>query len=972
MLHFKIMNFREKLNDEQYAVVTAPDGPVLAIAAAGTGKTHTLTHRVAYLVEEMGVNPNNILLLTFTNKAANEMMERASTLLGYSVNLWGGTFHRLANRLLRRHADRLGFRFDYSILDSDDSKKLCKSCAEELGLSGKNFPKADVLLGCFGFASGSCKPLADVATDRFSDSETDISVLDVERVHAKYVQRKKELNSMDFDDMLAFSLKLFQDHPDLCDRYADQFKYVLVDEYQDTNAIQAAWVDLLASRHNNLMVVGDDFQSIYSWRGADFRNIISFPDRYEGCTVVKLEQNYRSTPEILAVANKCIEGNPLQFPKILRAVRPSAERPKMMRVRDGDEQARFVVEQIKQLTRRGTKPSEIAILYRAHYHALEMQLELQRAGFDFQVTSGMRFFEQAHIKDICTVLRLCVNPGDELAFTRLLELLPKVGPKTAIKIWNNLGRHFQATQEMAHLELQSSLPKAAQPYWDQIKPVFMAYGAECLSEDPGEIVHRFSKEFYHEYMVEGFDNWKARQEDVDGLVDYCSKFETVESMLSEMALQTNLDNDGVHNKEVNLGDQIRLSTIHQAKGLEWKAVFILWLSDGMFPSAKSTAEIGGEEEERRLFYVATTRAEDQLYLCVPQVRRKRDGGVIFYDPSRFVQELPLHLLDMQSGFYGGSGHSTYAGGNERTRVERQPREPANPPVVPAPPIQPKVDFSVTKTVIFSRPISDLVFSEGEAEVTHLFTPAVLPGLNRSKRVGISVSGAFFDEKVNHLIPYLTHCDGAQDIEFKVSVKYGLDSVELMRAVSPDLERFFHNNLKEIQRHAVEHEIRLIADDGEPFASPAMLIDRCSKALRIQSPHEIIPCLSGMQHAHQVEYLAGKHLAGMGPLLIGTDGLSVLCCLLGATNCFFVWEKVDEKYATFVWASSVTVESMMLDPTMYQKELDRVEAEIGLVTEWGRRKYAEQAGFGFGRIRHDDDRTCDFPDWKAKMSAYLNA
>lgn len=651
VLHSCPMNFRENLNDEQYAVVTAPDGPVLAIAAAGTGKTHTLTHRVAYLVQEQGIDPNQILLLTFTNKAANEMLERAGKLLGYPVSLWGGTFHRLANRLLRRHADRIGFRLDYSIMDSDDSKKLCKSCAADLGLSGKHFPKPEVLLSCFGFASGACKPLAAVAADRFSDGETEISVVDVERVHAKYVQRKKELNSMDFDDMLAFSLKLFKENPDIRDRYAEQFKYVLVDEYQDTNAIQAEWVDLLASRHKNLMVVGDDFQSIYSWRGADFRNIISFPDRYEGCTVVKLEQNYRSTPEILDVANKCIEGNPLQFPKTLRAVRPSSARPKLVRVRDGDEQARFAVEQIKQLIRRGTKPSEIAVLYRAHYHALEMQLELQRAGLNFQVTSGMRFFEQAHIKDICTLLRLCVNPGDELAFTRLLELLPKVGPKTSRKIWNNLGRHFQVTQEMAHLELQSSLPKAAQPEWDKIKPVFMAYGEERLEDDPGELVYRFTKSFYHEYMLEAFDNWKSRQEDIDGLVDYCSKFDTVEAMLSEMALQTNLDADGLQNSEVNLGDQIRLSTIHQAKGLEWKSVFLLWLSDGMFPSAKSTAEIGGEEEERRLFYVATTRAEDRLFLCVPQVRRKRDGGVIFYDPSRFVQELPLNLVEMQTGFF---------------------------------------------------------------------------------------------------------------------------------------------------------------------------------------------------------------------------------------------------------------------------------------------------------------------------------
>ncbi len=645
------MNFRDKLNDEQYAVVTAPDGPVLAIAAAGTGKTHTLTHRVAYLVKEKGIDPNRILLLTFTNKAANEMMERAGKLLGYPLNLWGGTFHRLANRLLRRHADKIGFRLDFSILDSDDAKKLCKSCCEELELSGKHFPKPEVLLSAFGYASGACKPLEEVIKDRFeSNDEYEFRPEDIIRVQTRYQERKRDLNSMDFDDMLVFALQLFKNNPDVHERYAEQFQYVLVDEYQDTNTIQAEWIDLLASRHKNLMVVGDDFQSIYSWRGADFRNFLSFPKRYPESTVVKLEVNYRSTPEILSVANKCIEGNRDQFPKTLRSVLPPGNKPRLLRLRDGDEQARFAVDQIRALIRKGIKPSEIAVLYRSHFHALEMQLELQRAGLDFQVTSGTRFFEQAHIKDICSVLRICANPGDELAFTRLIEMFPKVGAKTAQKIWNKLGRNFQATNALTHIELQSALPKAAQPEWDRVKDIFLAYESEGLNEDPGDIVYRFLHAFYHEYMVEAFDNWKTREEDIDGLIDYCSKFETVESMLSEMALQTNLDTDGVQNNAVNLGDQIRLSTIHQAKGLEWKAVFMLWLSDGMFPSTKSTLEIGGEAEERRLFYVATTRAEHNLFMCVPQVRRKRDGGIIFYDPSRFVQELPIELVDMQSVF----------------------------------------------------------------------------------------------------------------------------------------------------------------------------------------------------------------------------------------------------------------------------------------------------------------------------------
>jgi DNA helicase-2/ATP-dependent DNA helicase PcrA len=641
------MNFREELNEEQYAAVTAPDGPSLVIAAAGTGKTRTLVYRVAWLIEQ-GVDPNRILLLTFTNKAAREMLDRAHALTGGAVSgLLGGTFHHLANRLLRQHCREIGFGHDYTILDSDDAKKLMKSCIDELEIDDKHFPKPQVLLSLYGLASGSQKPLDDLAYDWFDDAP--IHIEDVLRLRDHYTKRKKELNVMDFDDLLLYALKLFQTSETVRSLYQERFQYVLVDEYQDTNTIQAEWVHLLAGKHKNLMVVGDDFQSIYSWRGADYHNFLSFPKRYPDTQVYKLETNYRSTPEILDVANACIKGNPMQFQKTLHAVRESIAEPTLALLRDGDEQARYVIAKIEELKRKGTKLSDIAVLYRSHFHAMELQMALTHARFPYQVTSGMRFFEQAHIKDACTVLRLLENPQDELAFKRLLEMFPKLGPKTADKIWKKLGSRFEARKPEAHLQLLSALPAAAVPVWREIQPVFLAYEKENLSEDPGEIVYRFNKAFYGEYLIETFDNAKHRQEDLDSLIDFTARFETCSAFLSEMALLTNLDAEA---DTAPAGqDGIRLSTVHQAKGLEWKVVFVIWLNEGLFPSAKSVEQVGGESEERRLFYVAITRAEDRLFLCSPEVRRKHDGGCIFYEPSQFIREIPPQLLKQDGGFF---------------------------------------------------------------------------------------------------------------------------------------------------------------------------------------------------------------------------------------------------------------------------------------------------------------------------------
>ncbi len=635
------VDFQQGLNDEQRRAVMAPDGPVLVIAAAGTGKTRTLTYRVAYLVEK-GIDARRILLLTFTNRAAREMLERAQGLVGEGIGgLWGGTFHHMANRLLRRHGQSLGYTSDYTILDEDDARGLVRACADELGLLGKHFPKPDVLMSVFGLAANKEQPLSEIASAWFEDHP--ISIDDVVRVHTAYEKRKRALNAMDFDDLLTNGLKLFRQDKDVLARYQDHFLYVLVDEYQDTNVIQAEWVDLLAAQRRNLLVVGDDFQSIYSWRGADFRNILTFPKRYADTNVFKLETNYRSIPGILEVANVCIAGNPEQFQKTLRPVRESDTKPVVVQVRAGEEQARYVIERVRALKRRGYSPGDMAVLYRAHFHALELQLELARERIPFVITSGARFFEQAHVKDVTSLLRLLVNPGDEIAFKRLMGLLPKVGEKTALRIWQDLGGRFDPRSGESVQALAKRLPAAARGEWKEIEPIGLAYDAQHLAGDPGEVIHQFLEAFYDEYAIETFDNYERRREDLDALVDFTTRYESAEEFLSETALLTNLDAEA-GNPVSEPGDAIKLSTVHQAKGLEWGVVFILWAVDGMFPSSRSMNEAGGEGEERRLFYVAATRAKDELYLCTPEVRRTRDGGVMFCQPSRFVAELPPELL----------------------------------------------------------------------------------------------------------------------------------------------------------------------------------------------------------------------------------------------------------------------------------------------------------------------------------------
>ncbi len=645
----RTIDFEAELNGEQLAAVQAEDGAVLIIAAAGTGKTRTLVYRVAYLVQH-DVRGENILLLTFTNKAAAEMMERARELVGGEklTGMWGGTFHHVANRMLREHAERIGYRRDYSILDSDDQKSLIKQIYEEQGHKGdKTFPKPEVLLSLFSLAANKNQDPRDMVVDRFRDTKVDVEA--VLRIGNLYEERKKSLNAMDFDDLLINAMRLLEEHEGTREYYQHRFRYVMVDEYQDTNPVQYSFVRLLSGENGNLLVVGDDFQSIYGWRGADYRNILDFPEQHPNAQVFKLVTNYRSVPGILDVANRCIAGNPEQFQKELLAVREAGVKPTLAMLQDGTHQARYIISRMRLLRRQGYQWADMTILYRAHYHALELQLELQREGVPYQITSGVRFFEQAHIKDVLCLLRLIQNPRDELAFVRMMCLLPGVGNKGAAKLWGLLSRRFDPGLSEDRNLLMEKVPKRGRETWAQVHAALEAADPAMLKRNAAEAVQLYLDSFYDEYAVETFDRYDSRLEDINGMMDFAGGFPSVEAFLNDVALQTNLDERGEADDEQ---DVLRLGTIHQSKGLEFPVVFVLWCSDGMFPAGRSLEDAdGGESEERRLFYVVTTRAKDVLTLCAPQMRRQRDGGVVYYAPSRFVAELGSGVLQEERGGY---------------------------------------------------------------------------------------------------------------------------------------------------------------------------------------------------------------------------------------------------------------------------------------------------------------------------------
>jgi len=648
------IDYQKALNAEQLAVVTQGDGPCLVLAGAGSGKTRTITYRVAYLLE-CGVSAESILLLTFTNKAANEMMSRVADLLGAPAHgLWGGTFHSIANRLLRHYASLIGFTPSFTILDSEDSQSLVKLCIKDLNIDTKTqrFPSPAVVHSILSFARNASMNVQEAIKKKhphflhFTHSIVQINDL--------YVERKRLANAMDFDDLLLKLLELLESHADVCSSLAQRFVYVLVDEYQDTNKVQARLIELLCSHHHNVLVVGDDAQSIYSFRAAEIKNILSFPDRYADTKLFRLETNYRSTPEVLSLANAVIAQNVDQYQKNLRTHHASFEKPNLIPASDNRQEAQYVAEQILKLREQGMPLKNIAVLFRAAHHSQALEMELSRRDVPYEYRGGMKFFERSHVKDVVAYLRLVSNPRDVMAWIRVLSHQPGIGAVGA----NRIAQEVQKTETLEQaLVMGSSLCTGrAEAGWRGCVGILSRMLK--VHQAPTDLINAVASSSYRDYLEAEYPNFLDRLEDIEQFAIFAAVYTDLSQFLQEVTLK---DDYAVSREEgMYQEEKMVLSTIHQAKGLEWDAVFIINLSDGAFPHPRALDEDGGIEEERRLFYVAVTRSRKYLFLTYPMT--SGFDAIEFRQPSMFLDEIPKGLVEkvqlkraFTPPFQGGDG-----------------------------------------------------------------------------------------------------------------------------------------------------------------------------------------------------------------------------------------------------------------------------------------------------------------------------
>ena len=639
-----MINWEQELNSEQLKVVTKGDGPCLVLAGAGSGKTRAITYRVAYLLEK-GVKPENILLVTFTNKAAKEMMERVRELTGGDTKLpWSGTFHHIGYRILKKYATKLGFKNNFSVLDGQDSLSLLKIClkAEGIDRKEKRFPSPKVIQSIMSYARNAeitIEETLDLKHPNFLDIADTIK-----RIAEDYRSRKKDANVMDFDDLLVYWYLLLLKDLDLRKKYSKQFQYVLVDEYQDTNKIQASIINLLASHHHNLLVVGDDAQSIYSFRAADIKNILDFENKYKEAKIFKLETNYRSTPDILEVANGVIANNLNQYEKKLKSILDEFAKPEVHAFSDANEEAGFIVNRIEELLEDGVESDKIAVLFRAAYHSQALEMELVRQGIEYDYRGGVRFFERAHIKDVLAYLRVLNNVEDKIAWGRILGVQVGIGPVAINKIIVELKhKNIKKQLEIKQLEdVGSVLGARGKVGWNDFLQIFSAVAKVMENKEAsvGDLVGAIIESKYKEYLENEYPDYRERIQDLEQLAVFADKAEDLSSFLAEATLQEGFNS--ALSKNVNNKNKIVLSTVHQAKGLEWEAVFVINLAMGQFPNDRALRESDGVEEERRLFYVAVTRAKKFLYLTY-----SLSGGFNNFsqEASIFLEEISSSLVD---------------------------------------------------------------------------------------------------------------------------------------------------------------------------------------------------------------------------------------------------------------------------------------------------------------------------------------
>ena len=630
------LDYEAELNDSQLEVVKRFTGPILVIAGAGSGKTRTLTYRVVRMVES-GIAPESILLLTFTRKAAQEMLRRPPALLDARCEkVAGGTFHAFANLTLRRYGKAVNLSPGFTIMDQGDTEDVIKLLVDQggFGKKGKTFPKKSTILSIFGKAVNKSLTIEQVLGKYYLNYLEDAEEL--KRLFHQFVAYKLAHQLLDYDDLLLYTRRLLDEHEEIRRRLSDIYRFIMVDEYQDTNPLQARIVRLLAATHDNVMAVGDEAQSIYSFRGANYRNILDFPAHFPGTTIFKLEENFRSVQPILNVTNDIIKQARESFQKRLFTRQIGGARPVLVPTLNERQQSQFVAQRILELQDEGIPLSDMAVLFRASFHSFDLELELNKRNIPFVKVGGVKFIEAAHIKDMLAYLRILANPLDSVSWHRVLLLIEGVGAKTAA----NLQAELQ--QQPDPLAWLAAFPKKAK-YALELQRLG-AILREIRLAAPAEQVKRL-REYYAPILRNVYDEPEKREPDLEQLNSITEHFDSLEAFLTEMTLEPpSRSIDTVTQTEDPDDDLLVLSTIHSAKGLEWHSVFVIWLAEGRFPSAYAIDDHEALEEELRLLYVATTRAMRNLYLTYPTYDSQ--WGNYFSRPSRFLQGISSKHLDL--------------------------------------------------------------------------------------------------------------------------------------------------------------------------------------------------------------------------------------------------------------------------------------------------------------------------------------
>ncbi|MHA1507748.1 MAG: ATP-dependent helicase [Promethearchaeota archaeon] len=638
------VDFKADLNAEQREIVNNIQGHMLVIAGAGSGKTRTIVYSVAKLLVS-GVKPSEIMLVTFTNKAAKEMIKRVEDLLGKNPKgIWAGTFHSIANRFLRMYAKTLGLKPNFTIMDETDAKGLMKLSIEKADAKDleEKFPTAAIAKTILSFSINCNKTIREVLQWKYKQFDSDAIFEKLRDVLKIYSSKKAEDSLVDFDDLLVFWNRLL-DERFVAKLIAKKIKYVLVDEYQDTNYIQDEIINKIVQQNteHNLMIVGDDSQSIYGFRGANFQNIMEFSERFDKCRVFKLTQNYRSVPEILALANESIIHNLSQYKKEMHTTRKKGRKPIHVSTESDEYQAEFIINMINRLSFEEYDLNDIAVLYRSGYHSLRIELELQKYKIPYVVHSGLSFFERAHVKDLLAHLRIIHNPHDEISWSRILTLFHGIGNKTSSKIFdmisskNNPIENLTLDNNLFNMLNKLKIPRLVrEEICDYLKKFLISIKFEKPNEAINKLIHQLRK-----YLEIQHDDWQDRLEDLKQISIYSQNFDSISTFLDSITLnKSTFESKKVGLSSIENHSSLTLSTIHRAKGLEWKVVFIPMLSDNLFPSSKVKINSPAYEEERRIFYVGITRAKDRLFLISPR-SIKVFKGQRELRTSQFISEL---------------------------------------------------------------------------------------------------------------------------------------------------------------------------------------------------------------------------------------------------------------------------------------------------------------------------------------------